>query len=217
MAAIRKFLFEHSFDPAEEVPEPAPAQPAEPEPEPEPTFTLAELEAAREAAREEGHMAGLAEGRAAEQHATERLSALAMNQIATELGRLADTLEGMRGDRIETAAALGLGIARRLLPETARRHGLDEVAAMIQDCLAELRDEPRIVVRVGPVLADAVAAHLTRLAEQRGFGGALSVVVDEGLGPSDAQVEWSDGSASRDEARFWADVDAAAQRILAGV
>jgi flagellar assembly protein FliH len=214
MSVVRKFLFEYSFDPAPPQPEPVPEADLEPEPPPPPTFSEEELEAAKAAAREEGRAEGLAEGRTAEQRTTERLAALALTQIADQMAEIAQAIAAARGEASSHAGAVALALARRLLPETARRHALDEVAGMVGACVDELRGEPRVAVRVCADLAEELREPLTRLAADRGLGAALTVVGDPALGPGDARVEWSDGSAERDETRFWADVDAAAHRIL---
>jgi flagellar assembly protein FliH len=214
MSAAKKFLFEYSFDPVV-APEPDEQEAsAEPPAPPEPTFSEAELEAARASAYAEGHGQGVAEGRASEQQTTERLASLALNQIAGELGRLADAIEGGRAERVTTAAEIGLALARRFLPEYARRHGSDEILSMIRACVAELQDEPRITVRVAAEVAEELAAPLEQLAQTRGLTSGFRILPDPSLGPSDARLEWSDGSAERDATRFWSDVDAAAERTL---
>lgn len=214
MSAAKKFLFEYSFDPvvAHEPDENEAA--SEPEVPPEPTFSESELEAARAAAFAEGHSQGVAEGRASEQQTTERLASLALNQIAGELGRLADAIEGGRAERVTTAAEIGLALTRRFLPEYARRHGVDEILTMIKGCVAELQDEPRITIRVAADVAEELAGPLEQLAQTRGLTSGFRVLPDPSLGPSDARLEWSDGSAERDATRFWEDVDAAAERTL---
>jgi len=214
MPVAKKFLFEYSFDPVV-VPEHDEGDASlEQDVPPEPTFSESELEAARSAAFSEGHGIGLAEGRASEQQTTERLASLALNQIAGELNRLADLIEGGRAERVNTAAEIGLALARRFLPEFARKHGIDEIMAMIKGCVGELQDEPRITVRVAPDVALELGGPLEQLAQGRGMTSGFRVLADASLGPSDARLEWSDGSAERDAGRFWSDVDQAAERTL---
>jgi len=214
MSVAKKFLFEYSFDPVV-APEPDDKEGmAEPDVPPEPTYSQGELEAARAAAFAEGHGLGVAEGRASEQQTTERLASLALNQIAGELGRLADAIENGRAERVKTAAEIGLALARRFLPEFARRHGVDEILAMVKGCMAELHDEPKITVRVAASVAEELAGALEQLAQARGMTAGFRILADAALGPSDARLEWSDGSAERDAGLFWADVDAAAERTL---
>jgi len=214
MSVVRKFLFEYSFDPPPQQPAPVPEEELEPEPPPPPTFSEEELEAARADAHAQGRAEGLAEGRTAEQRTTERLASLALTQIADQLAEIAQEIGAGRDAAAAHAGSVALALARRLLPETARRHALDEVTGMVGRCIDELRGEPRVSVRVCRDLAEELREPLSRLAAARGLGGALVVLADPALGPGDARVEWSDGSAERDEARFWADVDAAAERIL---
>ena len=107
-----------------------------------------------------------------------------------------------------------MALARRFLPEYARRHGSDEILSMIRACVAELQDEPRITVRVAAEVAEELAVPLEQLAQTRGLTSGFRILPDPSLGPSDARLEWSDGSAERDATRFWSDVDAAAERTL---
>jgi flagellar assembly protein FliH len=237
-ATARKFLFETSFDPedirrareealaeAERARAEAEAQARaeadaalaaarpEPEPEPEPpppTFSEEELAAARAAAYAEGEQAGHAAAMASiEQHL-----ALAMGEVPRQLADLVDDQRRSDEALAEQTVRIAVTLARKLMPELARRRGLEEIEALLRSCLTDMLDEPRIVVRVSDGLIDAVRDRLQPIADELGYGGALVLLVDPALGPADCRVEWADGGCERIADKLWQDIDAAVARFF---
>jgi flagellar assembly protein FliH len=206
--AARKFLFDLSFDAPATKEEPAPAVP---EAAPEPTFTAAELEAARAAGFVEGRSAGLAEASARDSGR----AAAALERIAAGVGTLLEhRIEAVQA--IETEAVeLVLNLARKVLPEVSKRLAFEELGGLVRGCLEDAIEEPRLVVRVPDALFDAAKESLGAMASAAGYAGKLVILADPALGPDDARIEWADGGAQRDMARFWAEIDAAAQRAVA--
>ena len=229
MSTIRKFLFDESFDPddirrrkdAELVRQAAEAAAAEaatvvtpepvvPEEPPEPTFSEAELEAARKAARAEGEAAGQQKA----QQAVEAKLATAVAQIQPELSRLVEEQKLSDAALTEHAAQVGITVCRQLFPDLARKRGMAEVEAVIKDCLTDMIDEPRLVIRVNDDLLDAMRGRLSALSSETGFGGAVVLMADPNLGPSDCRVDWADGGAERVADQLWTQVDRAIARFL---
>src|SRR5579875_247103 len=209
MAAVTKFLFDTAFD------RPSAADDAACDPrDAERRRIEGELAAARAMAHadglEEGRRAGRAEALAEiEAQAVRALEAAA--QALTALGR-------SEAQRAEATIAAGLELAaavmRKALPELARRHGLAEIEAVVADCLTQLTDEPRIVIRVRDSLLDALQQKAQALARSTGFAGRLVMVADPALGDSDCRVEWADGGVVRNLARLTAELDEALARAL---
>ncbi|HEV7367930.1 FliH/SctL family protein [Arenibaculum sp.] len=221
MSTTRKFLFDTSFDdptrrreelepppPPPPVPEPEP----EPAPPPEPTFSREELLRAHEDGYADGFAAGKA---AAETAAAQRLADVLAAAEAALLAMLAQA-EASAADRRDEAARIAMAIARKLLPTQARRHGLAEVEAMIEDCVAEMIEEPRLVVRVHDEMLDEIAGRIDALTTARGFAGKTIVLADPTLGYGDCRVEWAEGGAEREAERLWRDLDRIAGRLLGG-
>lgn len=225
MKGIRKFLFETDFEThhawREEVDvravagiqvgnAPPPPQPTEPPP-PAPTYTEDELATAREHAYEQGHQAGLQE---AEMNSS-RMAALAQAAVAAKLGEIgkrhAEASDEIARDAVRTAIA----VMRKLLPDYLRRHAVDEIEALVSECVAHVLDEPRLTVRVAEPIADAMRERLERAVQQVGFEGRLLVTGDPRLPPGDCRVEWGDGGAERDGARLMAEIDAIIERATA--
>ncbi len=215
MAAMRKFMFDTSFDTEPEPDDalaPAPdecIEAARSEPPP-PAISEADLEAARA----EGFAAGLVEG---EQSVVARMqveTAATLARIADQVGAAAEEMATIGPRAEERATAIGLAVARKLMPQLVRREGLAEVEAMLRDCLKDMFDEPRIVLRVGDALLDAVTERLTPIVSRSGFAGRVIVIAEEGMATGDCRIEWADGGAERSAARIWREIDAAVARCL---
>lgn len=211
MGHHEKFLFETSFDKEQsERAKAAAAAKAEAEEPPAPTFSEEELAAARDAAFAEGKAAGLAEAEAAQTkrlaEAVEGLPPL-FNQLGEQISANADAV------RRETLGA-ALTVVRKLFPQLAEDHGLEEIRAVIDACLERLRDEPRVVIRCADADLDALRPLIEQSAAQNGFDGKLVFLADERLANGDLRVEWADGGAERDQAELWREIDTVIARAL---
>lgn len=207
-----RFLFETSFDPEEialreEAARRKAVQPAAP---PAPTFTEKQLVEARAKARAEGEQAGLSTAMAGIE-----------SRLATLLEGLPGQIQAVMADRQAADAALqaqtvevALAVAQKLLPELARRHGMVEVEAVIAAALAEMLDEPRLVVRVADSNLDALRGRMEALSAEAGYQGAIILLADPALGPSDCRIEWADGGTARLSSRLWQDIDQTIARSL---
>lgn len=211
MQSVHKFLFETSFDQVRPAaPKQAPAPAPAPVP-PEPSYTAADLAAAREEAFAAGKDAGATEARAGiEQTAADTLSAIERS-LSTLLDARAEAGRSFTRAAIETATAM----VRKLYPALARRHGLAEVEGVLRQCLEDLRDEPRLVVRVADGLLDALGERLEPLTRSLGFGGRVILLADDSIAPGDCRIEWADGGVERHGPALWKDIDAAIDRALA--
>lgn len=204
MVAISKFLFDTDFDASE-----GGAARAAPKPESR-KYTASEVEAARAAGHAAGHSAGRAE---AEQEAARR-TADALDVVGKRLGEM--LTEATRRHQSETREAVQIAaeIVRRLLPALGKRETMNEVEALIADCLSRLHDEPRLVVRVADDLLEPVRQRIDVLAAASGFSGRTILLADGALKPGDARVEWADGGVDRDVSAVWREVDGAIQRFV---
>lgn len=212
MQSVHKFLFDVSFDQAGPPPEPQP----EPAPEPvEPVYGEADLAAARREAFAAGKAEGAAEAAAEARAGIERAVSAALTAIAEALPKLIEARAEADRLAVRTAVETAVAIARKLHPELARRHGLDEVEGVLRHCLEERREEPRLVVRIEDGLLGALGARIDPLARSLGFEGRVILLADETIAPGDCRVEWADGGVERSGAALWEEVDAAVGRALA--
>jgi flagellar assembly protein FliH len=206
MATARKYLFDVSFDQAASQPNdvlvPAPA------PEPEEKFSRADLDAAREAARAEGHGAGLAEANDA---ATAKAAA-AIIALATGVTALITAQDLAIAETQRQAIAALRVIVAKTLPVFAAKGALAEIEAFATKSLAEAFDEPRVVLRVANGVYESVRGQLDTMAAASGYGGRIVLLADETLAASDAHIEWADGGVERNLAEQLSEVDAAMAR-----
>jgi flagellar assembly protein FliH len=212
MGNFEKFLFDTSFD-AERTAKAkaaAAAQAVAEEP-PVPTFSEAELAAARQAAFADGKAAGTAEAEGC--HAA-RLAA-ALEALPPQLAQIAEDVATAAAERQRDSLEAALVVVRKLFPQLAREHGLEEAHAVIQQCLERLRDEPRVVIRCADADLDALRARAENGAARGGFEGKLVFLADERLVSGDLRVEWADGGAERQQAALWQEIDAVIARALA--
>jgi flagellar assembly protein FliH len=189
-------LYAEDFD-APPRPPPAPVAVAEPEPViVEPTYSEADLAAARADGRSKGRM-----------EADHGVAAL----HAKMLGEIARGLAEARADTRDAAAAAAEAVARTMLsalaaclPATCARHGEAEIRAVVRAVLPGLRDEPRIAVRVNPLMLPAMAEEIAALDAE--VAAIVVVLPAEQLPPGDVRVTWQDGAAVRDTGRVRAAV-----------
>lgn len=220
MAVVRKFTFDRDFDAPRAV---APKAKPEPElvvedlpppPPPPPSFSEEELEAAVAEARKTAMAEGLAKGKADAAAQSERQTASALNAIAQHFAKVDAEVQAAAAALRETSLELSLAMVRRLFPEFARRHGLEEVKELLGRCLEQLRTEPRFTVKVASDLAETLKGEIATLAQSRGFEGRVVVAGEEGLKPGDCRIEWSQGGMIRSADEIWKAIEAAMEQAL---
>lgn len=215
VAQVRKFMFDLSFDKptakqkAKEEDLPPPEE-MEPEPEPPPVFSEEELISARE----ESFQAGREEGLRESEESRQFMETNAMRAVAEQLAGLfaaeKRSAEANQRASIQVAQAL----LKKLAPSLAKREGLNDIEAMLRECLMRLGKEPRVVVKVAEDLAEAVRDKVDRLVIESGFEGRVVVVGTPGVKFTDCKVEWADGGAERDFERMIAEVNEVVERYL---
>ncbi len=199
MNMLEKFLFDTSFEPEDLGEQMAPdgAKPAAPK------FGEEDLEKARA----EGFAAGKETGERDAMQAIEQQISQALSAIGERLSGLSKAQAEANEHQARDAIEVALAVVRKMLPRMAGRHGLAEIESVVSDCLARLRAEPRIVIRVADSLLDEVEQRVSALAARAGFEGKTVYLSQEGLQPGDIRVEWADGGAERDSDRLWSEID----------
>ena len=112
------------------------------------------------------------------------------------------------------ALQTALAAARRIAGAALDRYPLDVIEETVAQCLAQAAQEPRIVVRVGERVAEALKARLITLSEDVGYAGRIVVSVEPRLAAADCRLEWSDGGVERDAAAIAERIEAALQRFI---
>lgn len=205
MNAPRKFLFETTFEPAEAARATRPAAKA-------PVKTFTEEEVAK--ARDDGFAAGKETGQKAAEELIERDVARALENLTQQLTRLGTAQSEGVERRGREAIEAALAVIRKLFPSLAETHGMAEIEAIVSECLARLRGEPRVVIRVADALLDAVNERVAALAANAGFDGKIVLIAQDDLQAGDVRVEWADGGAERDSGTLWREIDAIVARTI---
>ena len=218
MSAVQRFKFDQNFDAALQA-EQAPAPDAvEPEATPEPTVTQSELEAAVQAAHNDGYAKGSEEARAAAttEFATsiERARAETLEQIRVLLADVASAQAELRGRFEHDAIQVACAIAKKTVPEMLQRAAVDTIEAMVKEVLPRLLEEPRIAVRVADGVLDGITERLDAQKANSGFEGEFIVVADPELESANCRIEWADGGVDVCSDRVWAEIDAVVGEFL---
>jgi flagellar assembly protein FliH len=218
VAVVRKFTFDNDFDaPKAAAQKPVPQVVVEdlpPPPPPPPTFSEAELAAAVAEARKTALTEGQAKGKADATAQNERQTAAALTAIGTHFAKIDGEMQVVAGQLRETVIELSLAMVRRLFPEFARQHGLEEVKELLGRSLDTLRTEPRFTVKVAADQAEVLGGEVDALARSRGFEGRIAVTADESLKPGDCRIEWSQGGMIRSADEIWKAIEAAMEQAL---
>lgn len=184
---------------------------AEPEPEPPPPmFSEEELALAREAAYQEGRQAGEAQSN----QRTERLAANVMIALSDQMATLFRQQEEANEANSRAAVRVAMAVLKKVLPAACEASAFDEVTRVVEEVVAHILDEPRIIVKVAEQLVDAVRERLDALCQAHGFEGRVVVQADLRMLPGDCRVEWTDGGAERDQARLIEEIEATVERAL---
>lgn len=213
MPAISKFLFQEEFA------EPGVGPDGNPMPviarrKPK-NFSEVEMEMARQNAHAEGRAEGFDAGRAEALADAQHLAAQAMARIEESLPPALAAADRARAEASAGAVQAMGAIARKLLPAMAARHGVDEIEALMRECLDRLAEQPRFVAKVSPEVADIVRGKFDAMAEALGYAGRIVVLADPGLPATDARIEWANGGVERNVADVWKEIEDAIERYLA--
>ncbi len=157
----------------------------------------AQVDAALQAAREEGYRDGLAQGLA---------ETGAAATAFVEAGRgLALAAEQLRDDAVREATALAVEVAARVLrAELAARP--ERVADVVRGAIRRAADRSALVARVSPQDLAACRAAIPGIMEEMGGISRLEVVDDPRVSPGSCLLETSSG-----------DVDATVESQLARI
>lgn len=162
------------------------------------------------AAKAEGYQQGYQDAQSSiEQHSSATLTAIAANLDAV-LGRLREEAQTLRHDATEVAMLAARVIGGRALDA----FGADAIADILSTVAAQLKDTPRLVVRVSPELAETIEARLIGCAREAGFGGEIAVRADPEAQSGDCTLDWGDGSIGFARETAFAAIDQAAQNWL---
>ncbi len=218
MAAPKRFLFDHSFDPALPFGERAgedKMSAADVANENRTSLTFTEDDLAR------AHAEGFAEGR---EKAGAEAAVTVERRVADAFDSLGDRFSELFAHRQDAAARAGAdatmvaaAIARKMVPEFYRRNAAGEIEHAVATILGQMLEKPKLTVWVSERLHDDLAERIVALTEQRGFAGRVTVTADPRMPEGDCRVEWAGGGGELNSAARWREIDAIIERNLDGV
>ena len=198
-----KFLFEEDFDePEVEIDPSAPEAPC--------GCTNEELQRLLAEAREEGRQEGLEEARVATEASIERM----IEALAGDVARLMTDRKAFEDELAREAGQVAHTIALKLTPRLMKAHPLAEIERLTEECLREVGEEPRLVVRLHEAILPHMKARIDALAQKAGYEGAIVLLGDDTMSPLDCRIDWAHGGTERRVASLIKTVEAAVNRYL---
>lgn len=163
---------------------------------------------------QEAQQTGQQEGQAQALSSIEAASTEVLNNISGQLTAIDQKHSDGIGNIRKEAASLAIAIAKKLAPALIARQPEAEVLRMIETCLADLHDEPRIVIRASLQVSEVLQSKVEQLQAISGFQGKIILLPDESLTGSDCRIEWADGGVERDLKTTIEQTEAIVERFL---
>jgi flagellar assembly protein FliH len=145
----------------------------------------AEIDAKCALAYENGKADALAEA--------ERRAAAALESIGASSTALMDTLHAEITIVRAEAAQVALAAARKIAGRALDAYGAEYAAAAVETAMEALRHHPRLLVKLSPATAEALAPRIEKLRAAHLYEGAILVRGDPALESGDISIDWSDG------------------------
>ncbi|GIU66227.1 FliH/SctL family protein [Candidatus Phycosocius spiralis] len=163
----------------------------------------------------EAHASGFEQGRQDELVKLEASIADILTNIAQAIhhvqGQLAEEIHSLRQD----AAEVAITAARSVAGSALDAYGHERAVEVVAEAVSQLRDVPRIIVRVPPQLAQSIEERLISCAREAGFSGELAVRPDPEALMGDCALDWGDGLIVHDRMAAFAAIEAASQKWIA--
>ena len=167
-----------------------------------------------EDARKEALAQGIAEGRAQALQEIENATKDAIIQLTQSAQALFDQRQTLESGLKQEMVHLAYAISSKLAGALIRTKPTAEVQALIEDCLATVSREPRLVVRVSENIADSIAAQLEAMKNATSFAGDIVLLGEPNMGDLDCRVEWPDGGSERKQDAVQHQIEEAVQRFV---
>lgn len=142
----------------------------------------------------------------------EKRAADLLAEVSNKLGTLSMARAEDLQSATESAVDIAIAMCRKMLPALAAKNALPEIESHIARTLAEIHNEPRVVVRVSEENVVALQSSIDKLAS--GLDGKIVLVADERLPATDCHVMWADGGSERDVQRTWSEISKAVEQIV---
>lgn len=205
MSSNSRFLFENEFASAtlpQEVVKKAELLPA--------VYTEEQYQAAISSAFEDGRRQGDQTVRDEWNDADNAL----LETINQQVGSLNESQSQAHSNVKAEAAKIALMAARKLAAALIDKSAITEIHQLVDDCLRDLIEEPRVVLRASEQICEDMKSRIDLLTQNSGFQGQLILLPDDRLSGADCRVEWADGGAQRNEAEITDKLSAIVDRYV---
>ncbi len=180
-----------------------------PEEEADAALALTELDLVEEKAKAfaEGEARGRDAALAEASKSLETRNGELLEQIAAQLPDLLRAEQDAFLAANRECLTLATAALKKLFPRFEPQNALQEIETILEQSLAQLRQEPRIVVRLQDAQLDPLKDRLDDLTHRHGYEGKVVLLADAELGPSDVRIEFADGGIERCARQLWAEIE----------
>lgn len=199
MAATAKYLFDLDFGGGTEQ---------------KPGISLTEHAAKLAEAEAAAYRNGLAVAEAQALTDSTRLTALALDRLASSFAGLDEALRAVEAKLEAEAVEVAVAVGRKLAPALIAQEPLAEITALARDCFRHIVAAPHVVVRVNEGLYAAARERLEEIVRTSGFEGRLVVLAEPDIAVGDCRIEWADGGVTRDRAAAESAITEAVNRYV---
>lgn len=175
-----------------------------------PTFSEAQLEDAKAAARKQGYNEGFEAGSAVanqEMLNRERDMKTALEALAERIHETQRGYDHLLSVQSRDINQFVLAIARKIAGEALTTRPDLAIQELINMCLPILMHKPRLVLEANKALVESLQDRLKPMLERAGFEGDVQFRVNDHLEPSDTRLEWNGGYAERNTAALWKEIE----------
>ena len=217
MHQLEKFMFNRSFDDnsVAEAEEAAAAEALEEDEQEEEVITFTEEQL--EAARREGFDAGKEEGIREAGDAMETRISDTLATLDAEFQKLFNGQITANAEFFDDAVNIAIAVSRKCFPHLSETDAPRVIENMVRGALAEILEEPRVIIHVHADLVEDLNARIGDVAEAANFEGQILILEDQGMASGDCRVTWSSGSAERDMGALWQQIDEIVEHNLHAV
>ena len=184
------------------------------------SFDLTALKAAEEAKkvktyseeevriiREQAYGEGLVAGKTASQQDCQQQQNVILGNISRLFERFAGEVWNVYTQQRQVATDVAVSIARKIVPDYVRKSGIQEITGIIESCVAEMINEPRLVLRINETQFDSVKGAIDQITSKLGYAGKMIILADQNVAENDCRLEWADGGMERNVNITWSEIE----------
>jgi flagellar assembly protein FliH len=158
-------------------------------------------------AREQGYQDGLAAGQTSIESQTSQQIAAAAEQVAGLGTNFLQKLDQAQAHHLVLATDLAASIGKKLATHLVDKFPIDEIEALLADCVSTLGKSAHLVVRCNDALSDNIKPIAEQYAHQSGYTGRLIIMGEPDIALGDVRIEWSDGGLARNMAELTKEIE----------